>query len=114
MPRDCTMPASALSCVHYSHLTFTAVTNAAVCAVCCCCMLAGLWLFSRKPIDPTNTAIMRDQAKKLGFDLSVLKKVKQEGCTYPSTNPGSNSGTSGNSGSNSAGGSKGQSGRKLI
>lgn len=46
---------------------------------------AGLWLFSRKPIDPANTAIMREQAKKLGFDLSVLKKVQQEGCLYPST-----------------------------
>jgi hypothetical protein len=45
---------------------------------------AGLWLFSRKPVDPANTAVMREQAKKLGFDLSVLKKVKQEGCSYPS------------------------------
>jgi hypothetical protein len=45
---------------------------------------AGLWLFSRKPVDPANTAVMREQAKKLGFDLSVLKKVQQEGCSYPS------------------------------
>jgi hypothetical protein len=49
---------------------------------------------------------MREQAKKLGFDLSVLKDVKQEDCTYPST--------TGSSSSSSNSGSKGQSGRKLI
>lgn len=43
---------------------------------------AGLWLFSRKPVDPANTAVMREKAQQLGFDLSVLKKVQQEGCSY--------------------------------
>lgn len=43
---------------------------------------AGFWLFSRKPVDPANTAIMRQEAARLGFDLSVLKKVQQEGCTF--------------------------------
>jgi hypothetical protein len=46
---------------------------------------AGLWLFSRKPVDPTNTATMRTKAQQLGFDVSVLKKVQQQGCTYPAT-----------------------------
>lgn len=59
---------------------------------------AGLWLFSRKPVDPEKTTLMRDQAKKLGYDLSVLKKVEQQGCTYPSTTGGSNGGSSGSSG----------------
>jgi hypothetical protein len=70
---------------------------------------AGLWLFSRKPIDPANTAVMREQAKKLGFDLSVLKDVKQEDCTYPSTTGSSSSNSSSRNSS-----SQGQSGRKLI
>lgn len=42
----------------------------------------GLWLFSRKPVDPANTAKMRSVASSLGFDLSVLVDVVQEGCTY--------------------------------
>jgi hypothetical protein len=45
--------------------------------------VAGLWLFSHSPVDPTNTAVMREAAQKLGYDLSVLKKVQQQGCTYP-------------------------------
>jgi hypothetical protein len=45
-------------------------------------LTAGLWLFSRKPVDPANTAVMREKAQQLGFDLSVLKKVQQEGCDY--------------------------------
>jgi len=27
---------------------------------------------------------MREKAKELGFDLSVLRKVEQEGCRYES------------------------------
>eukprot|EP00210_Caulerpa_lentillifera_P007242 g6929.t1 len=42
----------------------------------------GLWLFSRKQIDPENTAAMRTIAEELGFDISVLRKVEQEGCLY--------------------------------
>lgn len=42
----------------------------------------GLWLFSRKPVDPANTQIMRAKAESLGFDLSVLLPVAQEGCEY--------------------------------
>ncbi|KAI8472609.1 MAG: hypothetical protein J3K34DRAFT_413662 [Monoraphidium minutum] len=44
---------------------------------------SGLWLFSRKPVDPEATQIMRDKAAALGFDVSVLKPVAQAGCTYP-------------------------------
>lgn len=33
-------------------------------------------------MDPANTSIMREKAQQLGFDLSVLKKVQQEGCSY--------------------------------
>lgn len=47
----------------------------------------GLWLFSRKPVDPTNTEIMRNKAKELGFDLSVLVPVVQEGCEYEGSRP---------------------------
>lgn len=42
----------------------------------------GLWLFSRKPVDPAGTAIMRAKAQELGFDTSVLLNVEQEGCEY--------------------------------
>lgn len=34
---------------------------------------------------------MREEAKKLGYDLSVLKKVEQQGCTYPAISGGSSS-----------------------
>jgi hypothetical protein len=67
---------------------------------------AGLWLFSRKPVDPEKTTLMREQAKKLGYDLSVLKKVEQQGCTYPSTNGGSSGGSNGGS----SGGGQGEKG----
>lgn len=82
----------------------------------CACLLpppvpvAGLWLFSRSPVDPTNTAVMREAAQKLGYDLSVLKKVQQQGCTYPgsatsaadsSSNAGDSKTGSGSSGSSS-------------
>lgn len=43
---------------------------------------AGFWLFSRKPVDPEGTQVMRTVAKEKGFDLSVLRKVEQEGCKY--------------------------------
>jgi hypothetical protein len=55
----------------------------------CCAALpglllpAGLWLFSRKPVDAANTALMMAKAQQLGFDVSVLKRVQQQGCTYP-------------------------------
>lgn len=76
---------------------------------CCvvCAARAGLWLFSRKPVDPTNTATMREQARKLGYDLSVLKKVEQQGCTYPSTSSSSSSGSGGSRGQGEKGGSTG-------
>jgi hypothetical protein len=45
----------------------------------------GLWLFSRKPVDPEAAAVMRSRAAALGYDLSVLKPVTQAGCTYPAT-----------------------------
>jgi len=43
---------------------------------------AGFWLFARKPVDPESTEKMREVAKDIGFDLSVLEKVEQEGCKY--------------------------------
>lgn len=46
---------------------------------------SGLWLFSRKPVDPEAAAVMRSRAAALGYDLSVLKPVTQAGCTYPAT-----------------------------
>jgi len=61
----------------------------------CVVRLSGLWLFSRKPVDPANTSVMREQAKKLGYDLSVLKKVEQQGCTYPAISGSSSSSNSG-------------------
>eukprot|EP00210_Caulerpa_lentillifera_P007243 g6930.t1 len=42
----------------------------------------GLWLFSRKPVDPENTAIMRKVAIKLGFDIDDLMPVEQMDCLY--------------------------------
>jgi lipocalin len=45
-------------------------------------LLQGFWLFSRKPVDPEGTAIMRAKAVALGLDLSPLVKVAQEGCKY--------------------------------
>lgn len=47
----------------------------------------GFWLFSRKPVDPEGTAIMKAEARRLGLDLSPLKKVQQEGCTYAGATP---------------------------
>lgn len=42
----------------------------------------GTWLFSRKPYDPEGTAIMRQAAIDLGYDLSDLYPVEQKGCLY--------------------------------
>jgi len=42
----------------------------------------GFWLFSRKPVDPENTALMRQKAADLGLDVSALLPVEQDGCTY--------------------------------
>jgi len=42
----------------------------------------GFWLFSRKPQDPENTALMREKAEELGLDVSALLPVEQAGCTY--------------------------------
>jgi len=43
---------------------------------------AGLWLFSRQPVDPRNTAVMLQTAQRLGLDVTVLKSVQQKGCDY--------------------------------
>lgn len=45
----------------------------------------GFWLFFRTPT-PDAAAVMtvRDVAAQLGYDLSVLLPVRQEGCTYAS------------------------------
>lgn len=42
----------------------------------------GFWLFSKKPVDPENTALMREKAADLGLDVSALLPVEQEGCNY--------------------------------
>lgn len=47
----------------------------------------GLWLFSRKPVDPTNTARMRDVAVALGYDIAGLLPVQQANCTYVGADP---------------------------
>ena len=41
----------------------------------------GLWLFHRNPL--ADAGEIRSAAQSLGIDTSVLKKVQQEGCTYP-------------------------------
>jgi hypothetical protein len=46
---------------------------------------------------------MRDAAQKLGYDLSVLKKVQQQGCTYPDISSGSSSSSNSNAGDSKAG-----------
>jgi hypothetical protein len=38
-----------------------------------------VWLYSRKPVDPENTANMRKVAESLGLDTSNLKPVTQVG-----------------------------------
>jgi hypothetical protein len=43
----------------------------------------GLWLFSRSPTPPDSlVATLRGIAAEKGFDLSVLLKVQQAGCSY--------------------------------
>ena len=51
---------------------------------CCPVLCPGLWLFSRKPVDPELTAAMLKVAQQLGFDTSALLPVNQTGCTYHS------------------------------
>ncbi|KAI7844839.1 hypothetical protein COHA_001493 [Chlorella ohadii] len=48
----------------------------------------GLWLFTRKPIDPVNTQLMMGKLAELGLDPSGLLDVQQQGCTY-ACGPGS-------------------------
>ena len=50
--------------------------------LCSVIYLPGLWLVSRTPVDPANTAIMRAVAVQLGFDLTGLEDMVQNGCTY--------------------------------
>lgn len=47
-----------------------------------CITDGGFWLFSRKPVDPENTAKMLQVAEGLGLDTSKLLDVPQEGCLY--------------------------------
>lgn len=42
----------------------------------------GLWLYSRKPVDPESTANMRRLAEDLQIDINNLRPVTQVGCTY--------------------------------
>lgn len=39
--------------------------------------ITGVWLYSRKPVDPEATAAMRRVAEDLKLDLSGLKNVEQ-------------------------------------
>jgi hypothetical protein len=43
---------------------------------------AGLWLFTRKPVDPASKAVMMQKLKDLGYDTSALLPVVQAGCDY--------------------------------
>lgn len=43
----------------------------------------GFWLFSRTPVDPEATAIMEQEATRLGLDTSDLIQVQHQGCQYP-------------------------------
>jgi hypothetical protein len=45
---------------------------------------AGLWLFTRKAVDPASTAVMLQKLKDLGYDTSFLLPVQHTGCTYTS------------------------------
>jgi lipocalin len=47
-----------------------------------CITDGGFWLFSRKPVDPENTAKMLEVAEGLGLDTAKLLDVPQEGCLY--------------------------------
>ena len=43
----------------------------------------GLWLFTREKVgSPEAITTMRERAQSLGYDLSVLKDVAQQGCEY--------------------------------
>lgn len=42
----------------------------------------GFWLFAHKQIDPLATLKMRNVAKHLGYDLTVLEYVEHRGCLY--------------------------------
>jgi hypothetical protein len=47
---------------------------------------------------------MREQAQKLGFDLSVLKKVQQQGCSYEAVATAAGSGSGRRTGGGIGGG----------
>jgi hypothetical protein len=55
----------------------------------------GFWLFSRDPTPPESlVAQLRSVAAAKGFDLTVLLKVQQAGCTYAPFPEGAASGGS--------------------
>ena len=44
---------------------------------------SGLWLFHRNPLPSTDDVqVLRETAKSLGFDLSVLNPVEHRGCNH--------------------------------
>eukprot|EP00750_Incisomonas_marina_P001334 INCI11119.1.p1 GENE.INCI11119.1~~INCI11119.1.p1 ORF type:complete len:264 (+),score=56.10 INCI11119.1:117-794(+) len=44
---------------------------------------AGLWIFTREPVGaPADIAAAQDALKSMGFTLSQLNNVTQEGCEY--------------------------------
>jgi len=43
---------------------------------------AGLFFFSRRPVDGVNTAVMTKKAQMLGLDVTKLSSVPQKGCDY--------------------------------
>lgn len=49
----------------------------------CAPWAAGVWLYSRKPVDPESTATMRGVAESLNLDISNLKPVTQVGRAHP-------------------------------
>ena len=45
---------------------------------------SGLWIFTRKPVDPAGTAEAIKVLKEKGYATSELVDVPQEGCSYNS------------------------------
>jgi hypothetical protein len=58
----------------------TGVQDKTGCEICICALSCpGVWLYSRKPVDPEGTATMRGVAESLNLDISNLKPVTQVG-----------------------------------
>ncbi|PNH04966.1 hypothetical protein TSOC_008822 [Tetrabaena socialis] len=54
---------------------------------------SGLWLLSRRPVQPAWEREMRAVAARLGFDTSALLPVEQRGCRYRGAGSGGGNAT---------------------